>query len=81
MDELDDRLDAMAYALYMLMIMGTWKYKYVDGAGNYKSGEDHSSSISFQQNTIVKRYLRRREKKKIRREEERDKNRNRQGNK
>lgn len=49
----------MAYASYMLMIMSTWRYKYVDGAGHYKSDEDHSSSISFKQNTIVKRYLRR----------------------
>ena len=81
MDELDDRLDAMACTSYMLMIMSTWRYKYVDGAGDYKSDEDHSSSISFKQNTTVKRYLRRREKK-IRREEgKKDKNRNRQRNK
>lgn len=58
MDELDDRLD-----------MSTWRYKYVDGAGDYKSDEDPNSSISFKQNTIVKRYLRRREEKEIRREE------------
>jgi hypothetical protein len=62
MDELDDRSDGVAFSLYLLIIMSTWRCIFVDKAGYYKSDEGHSSSISFKRN-IVKRYLRGRERK------------------